>query len=1202
MTDTRVSIRIGIDGAAEVKGALAELGKAGDQAFAQVAAGSEKANAAIERQAERYKRLADAARTSVAADQAQARFNDSLGVKAPQAGAARASAQVFEEELRSQESLAARARALREAIDPTAAAFRRMSAAIAEADELLAAGAIAESEHAAAATLAKNAYAQAESGAKRLSGEITRQAGSAGLARHELINLSRQAQDIGVSLAGGQSPFLVLIQQGSQVADVLGTHEGGMGAGIKALWGSLASLISPTIAVGAAAASAAGIAYAGWSRWKEAQDALIVSLNGLGRQAGLTLADVNRIAERAAAASGISIASAQGLAGRFLAAGAPGDSLGGAIGLTRDFSHRLGLSFEDAAKELGQALADPARGAEELSKKYGLLFFAQRRQIEELIAIGDRSGASAKLVANLREQIANMQDSTSKLARWFERAGAGFSDFLSRIGKEFEGPKSFSSVFDPLRRAQGEAQRLRADKAAEDVFGLVKTILPEDEQRRQLEQARAKFQRALDVPGVAGALEKAGVSSNTARHTLENLTFQVEHWRSSIDKLREDAALAVREIEARTFAERSAVAEEKARLQILRETGDAARAAVAAEAERNKLIAEGNRRAEDMKRAADNAHELVGLTNYERARRQVEQELREFKEQYVPQEGDLKPHAAPVANAFKRVGDEAEKLAERFGRLIPLSDWQSHTSPLPFFASGSSTAAAAMIRKFEDFRSRAYWDVNAWRAGFGSDTFTRADGSVGRVSRETAVSLEDAERDLTRRLREFDKVIERQIGAATFEGLSPAKRTALEDIAYNYGSLPSRILPALKSGDDAEIARAIRALAEDNGGINRARRMAEADLFAASPQSSAGRVATEASVTKLQDIDYQFVDQKLKDVNTELDNQNRLLEAEKGALGQDNAVMQGTIEAQKLLNYYLSEHIPITERLKEKIIEAGQAEAERAKREEEFARAQRRIVAELDMARDSVAGVLESVALAGAHGQSITKALGQSLTQIEDNLIRQSVNTLTEDLLGAKGTAGTGLVGSLLGALGVPGLGGGSKVAHANITAGVVNLSGGVGAGGLLGGGSSGLLGGLFDWAKGLFGFEDGGVMTSQGPLPLHRYAGGGIATAPQLALFGEGRTPEAYVPLPDGRSIPVSIKTPIGIPAIVKMAVDRQSAIGGRQSFPTGEARLPTAEVPRQPIVNLHISTPDRRSFEASEAQLTSVLTRMLARGARYA
>lgn len=78
--------------------------------------------------------------------------------------------------------------------------------------------------------------------------------------------------------------------------------------------------------------------------------------------------------------------------------------------------------------------------------------------------------------------------------------------------------------------------------------------------------------------------------------------------------------------------------------------------------------------------------------------------------------------------------------------------------------------------------------------------------------------------------------------------------------------------------------------------------------------------------------------------------------------------------------------------------------------------------------------------------------------------------------------------------------------------------------------GDSGLLGGLFkaassfDWAD-LFGFADGGIMTSAGPLPLHKYANGGIANSPQLAMFGEGRTPEAFVPLPDGRRIPVNLQ-----------------------------------------------------------------------------
>jgi hypothetical protein len=58
-----------------------------------------------------------------------------------------------------------------------------------------------------------------------------------------------------------------------------------------------------------------------------------------------------------------------------------------------------------------------------------------------------------------------------------------------------------------------------------------------------------------------------------------------------------------------------------------------------------------------------------------------------------------------------------------------------------------------------------------------------------------------------------------------------------------------------------------------------------------------------------------------------------------------------------------------------------------------------------------------------------------------------------------------------------------------------------------------------------MFGFADGGIMTGDGPLPLRKYAGGGIANSPQMAMFGEGSMPEAYVPLPDGRRIPVAMK-----------------------------------------------------------------------------
>ena len=56
-------------------------------------------------------------------------------------------------------------------------------------------------------------------------------------------NLAAQINDIGVQLAGGQSPFLIALQQGTQINQVLG--QGGARAAVGALAGAFTSLINP---------------------------------------------------------------------------------------------------------------------------------------------------------------------------------------------------------------------------------------------------------------------------------------------------------------------------------------------------------------------------------------------------------------------------------------------------------------------------------------------------------------------------------------------------------------------------------------------------------------------------------------------------------------------------------------------------------------------------------------------------------------------------------------------------------------------------------------------------------------------------------------------------------------------------------------------------------------------------------------------
>lgn len=172
--------------------------------------------------------------------------------------------------------------------------------------------------------------------------------------------------------------------------------------------------------------------------------------------------------------------------------------------------------------------------------------------------------------------------------------------------------------------------------------------------------------------------------------------------------------------------------------------------------------------------------------------------------------------------------------------------------------------ATAMIRKYEGFRANAYWDRNAWRVGYGSDTLTDPKtGKVTRVTRDTkGVTKEQAEADLQRRVRtEFEPRAANQVGEK-WKALPQTTRDALTSVTYNYGSLPKNVVTAAKTGDNAKIAAAVEALQTHNAGINRERRLSEAETIrtgrtaapvmaaTAPPRSEARNIQQNAAVTQ----------------------------------------------------------------------------------------------------------------------------------------------------------------------------------------------------------------------------------------------------------------------------------------------------------------------------------------------------------------
>lgn len=140
----------------------------------------------------------------------------------------------------------------------------------------------------------------------------------------------------------------------------------------------------------------------------------------------------------------------------------------------------------------------------------------------------------------------------------------------------------------------------------------------------------------------------------------------------------------------------------------------------------------------------------------------------------------------------------------------------------------------ALIKQFEGFRETPYWDVNALRTGYGSDTVTLSDGTVQRVGDGTRVSREDADRDLQRRVQtEFMPIAAKAVGEDLFNSLAPNQKAALTSITYNYGKLPASVAAAVRSGDPQAAADAIVALGSHNDGINAGRRAQEARFYLA---------------------------------------------------------------------------------------------------------------------------------------------------------------------------------------------------------------------------------------------------------------------------------------------------------------------------------------------------------------------------------
>ncbi len=369
-------------------------------------------------------------------------------------GPAERSYEVFAAQM---DKTAAAVQRLKQQFDPLTVAEERHAEAVAESNRLEKAGELSMKSR---DTIIANSTKILNDTKKAYEGAFTAQnkfGTGAGLARHELINLSRQVQDIGVSLASGQSFLTVLIQQGTQVADIFASSRGSVGGFLSELPGMLRAVV-PAAGVAAVAIAALGAVYAAISVSQE-KSTLSRSLLGAGSASGLGGGELDGLAKQAAVAADITVTSARLIAAEFVKLGTIAQtSIPRMTQVVKQFSIVTGQDLTESAQELSKALADPSKASETLSGKIGALDAATQAAIRTALTYNDVMRAQKYALEGVAQATDGAAESQSKLDRLKAGIGRAGNAILQGVAEVL--------VTDPVSvQRQEELNRLLAERA-----------------------------------------------------------------------------------------------------------------------------------------------------------------------------------------------------------------------------------------------------------------------------------------------------------------------------------------------------------------------------------------------------------------------------------------------------------------------------------------------------------------------------------------------------------------------------------------------------------------------------------------------------------------------------------------------------------------------------------------------------------------
>ncbi|EFI4676201.1 phage tail tape measure protein [Escherichia coli] len=277
---------------------------------------------------------------------------------------------------------------------------------------------------------------------------------SVGQYKAAMRTLPAQFTDIATQLAGGQNPWLILLQQGGQVKDSFG--------GMIPMFRGLAGAITlPMVGVTSLAVATGALVYA-WYQGDSTLSAFNKTLVLSGNQSGLT-ADRMLTLSSAGQAAGLTFNQAKESLAALVNAGVRGGEQFDAINQSvARFASASGVEVDKVAEAFGKLTTDPTSGLMAMARQFRNVTAEQIAYVAQLQRSGDETGAlqAANDIATkgFDEQTRRLKENMGTLETWADKTGKAFKsmwDAILDIGR----PESSADMLASAQKAFDEADK-----------------------------------------------------------------------------------------------------------------------------------------------------------------------------------------------------------------------------------------------------------------------------------------------------------------------------------------------------------------------------------------------------------------------------------------------------------------------------------------------------------------------------------------------------------------------------------------------------------------------------------------------------------------------------------------------------------------------------------------------------------------------